>query len=285
MRKTKVGVALVLLLFCLPLFRAEAVSKADLEKRIEDLEKQNEELSKQLEEITIRLELLVNRMDALDKGVSAQPVAKPPEKGASAASIPPNLEIVKLKPKPEEKAVVLPKEPPGGDIQKIKPTPWPEKPVIRVGDVNIDPPQWGSEPLDDEPVVEEEENLEALALFEDGLKLFEKKDYKAAVQKFEDYMLEASGEQGLDKANFLLGDCYYNLGNNEKALENFDTVTNEYPESPKAPEALFKTGLIFMEQEKLHKAKEAFRDLTILYPFSDLVREAEEKLEEINAGK
>jgi tol-pal system protein YbgF len=277
MRKAKLWIALGLFLFCLPLLQAKAASKAELEQRIQELEGRTDKLSHQLDEMNIRLEMILNRMETLEKDIHPSPEAKAQEKGTSMVRTPENLEVIKLKPGPSAQPSSASPPPPPGPRPKITLSPWPSEPVLRVGDVTM-----SSQPQAEIPSLPDKDT-ETMALYQEGVRLYENKDYQAAVEKFEDFLSEVKGDKDLDRACFWLGECYYNLGDKERARENFERITDDYPESPKAPEALFKIGLIYIEQDDDSKAREAFRDLTILYPFSDLVREAENKLKEINS--
>jgi len=72
-------------------------TRSELEYRVEQLEKDNAELKKKLEELTIKLELLQTRVEACGGSVSPAGQMK-----TTNAALPPQLEVVRLK--PEDKA-------------------------------------------------------------------------------------------------------------------------------------------------------------------------------------
>ncbi len=279
--RAQAGAAVALLFLCLPLFQARAATKAEMEQKIKELEQKTEELSRQLDEMNVRLEMIMNRLESLETGPKVAPAeaSRNQEVKAATGTPPPNLEVIRLKP---EKEPSMPSTAPVSSAAnkpppRLRPTPWPEEPILRVGDVEVAGPAVSNK------VDSAEDESDIMGLYHEGLKAYEEKNFKVAVQKFEEFISEFNGEKNIDGAYFWLGESYNNLGEKDKAVNNFETVTESYPESPKAPEALFKIGLIYLEQDDDHEALKAFRNLTILYPFSDLVDDAEEKLKQIGS--
>ena len=77
------------------------------------------------------------------------------------------------------------------------------------------------------------------------------------------------------KAQFTIGELYQAKRNKSKeAIAAFRKLVAEQPDSPEAPEALFRVGVIFMEeaergnqnQANLDLAREAFNDYLLQYP-------------------
>lgn len=76
------------------------------------------------------------------------------------------------------------------------------------------------------------------------------------------------------KAQFTIGELYQAKKKSKEAIAAYRQLVNEQPESPEAPEALFRVGLIMMEeadrgnqnQANLDLAREAFNDYLIQYP-------------------
>jgi outer membrane protein assembly factor BamD (BamD/ComL family) len=76
------------------------------------------------------------------------------------------------------------------------------------------------------------------------------------------------------KAQFTIGELYQAKKKTKEAIEAFRQLVRDQPDSPEAPEALFRVGLILMEEAErgnqnlanVELAKEAFNDYLIQYP-------------------
>ena len=76
------------------------------------------------------------------------------------------------------------------------------------------------------------------------------------------------------KARFTMGELYQSKKKSREAIAAFRELVKEQPDSPEAPEALFRVGLILMEeaergnqnQSNIDLAREAFNDYLIQYP-------------------
>ncbi len=76
------------------------------------------------------------------------------------------------------------------------------------------------------------------------------------------------------KAQFTIGELYQAKGKAKEAIAAFRQLVRDQPESPEAPEALFRVGLILMQeadrgnqnQANLDLSREAFNDYLIQYP-------------------
>lgn len=76
------------------------------------------------------------------------------------------------------------------------------------------------------------------------------------------------------RAQFTMGELYQGKRKSKEAIEAYRQLVRDQPESPEAPEALFRVGVILTEeadrgnqnQATLDLAKEAFNDYLIQYP-------------------
>ena len=76
------------------------------------------------------------------------------------------------------------------------------------------------------------------------------------------------------KAQFTIGELYQAKRKSKEAIAAFRQLVRDQPESPEAPEALFRVGVILMEdaergnqnQANVDLAREAFNDYLIQYP-------------------
>ncbi len=84
----------------------------------------------------------------------------------------------------------------------------------------------------------------------------------------------APKSRAASKARFTMGELYQAKKKSREAIATFRKLVTEQPESPEAPEALFRVGLIYIEeadrgnqnQSNLDLAREAFNDYLIQYP-------------------
>jgi outer membrane protein assembly factor BamD (BamD/ComL family) len=76
------------------------------------------------------------------------------------------------------------------------------------------------------------------------------------------------------KAQFTMGELYQSKKKSKEAIEAFRQLVHDQPDAPEAPEALFRVGMLFMEeadrgnqnQANLDLARESFNDYLISYP-------------------
>lgn len=76
------------------------------------------------------------------------------------------------------------------------------------------------------------------------------------------------------KSRFAIGELYQSKKKPREAIAAFRQLVSEQPDSPEAPEALFRVGIIYIEeadrgnqnQSNLDLAREAFNDYLIQYP-------------------
>ncbi|OYD15780.1 hypothetical protein CH333_05080 [candidate division WOR-3 bacterium JGI_Cruoil_03_44_89] len=72
----------------------------------------------------------------------------------------------------------------------------------------------------------------------------------------------------LDEVRYLLGECYFEKGDYIKAINSFDIVTRDYPQSKKTPTALYKIGGIYETMGDTVSANQYFERLSRDYPDS-----------------
>lgn len=93
----------------------------------------------------------------------------------------------------------------------------------------------------------------------------------AMLEKVRDH---APKSRTASKAQFTIGELYQSKHKSKEAIDAFRKLVKDQPESPEAPEALFRVGKILLEesdrgnqnQANLDLAREAFNDYLIQYP-------------------
>jgi TolA-binding protein len=106
--------------------------------------------------------------------------------------------------------------------------------------------------------------------------LFNSGDYSATLSELNGFLEQnKTTSRALAKDAFLLrGQCYIQLGEVDKASNEFLTLIIEYPETKQAPEANFFIGYCYMLQGKFDQAKEALNLVVNDYPQSSFASKA-----------
>ena len=94
------------------------------------------------------------------------------------------------------------------------------------------------------------------------------------------------------KAQFTIGELYQSKHKAKEAIAAFHQLVRDQPESPAAPEALFRVGIILMEdaergnqnQANVDLARETFNDYLIQYPGHSRNAEARKMINSLNGG-
>jgi tol-pal system protein YbgF len=113
--------------------------------------------------------------------------------------------------------------------------------------------------------------------YDEGLSLFHSRNYKQAIELFESLIASDANNSLSDNAQYWVGECHYALGQYKKAIIDFEKVFT-FPKSNKNPDAQFKLGLCYVRLGDGAKAREEFQRLIDVYPESDYVSRAQDKL-------
>ncbi|PLL18238.1 tol-pal system protein YbgF, partial [Klebsiella pneumoniae] len=79
-------------------------------------------------------------------------------------------------------------------------------------------------------------------------------------------------------ANYWLGQLNYNKGRKDDAAFYFASVVKNYPKSPKAPDAMFKVGVIMQDKGDTAKAKAVYQQVINKFPGTDGAKQAQKRL-------
>lgn len=72
-------------------------------------------------------------------------------------------------------------------------------------------------------------------------------NYDLAILAFRRYTDSSPGTDLADNATYWIGECYYSQGKFKKAIEQFDKVLADYPDSDRTPSTLLKKGYAYLE--------------------------------------
>jgi tol-pal system protein YbgF len=102
--------------------------------------------------------------------------------------------------------------------------------------------------------------------------------YADASEQFLTFLTQYPGSEYADNAQNWLGESYWNTGNYELALEAFQRLIANYPDSPKIIGGLWKIGLCHYKLQQWDQARAALVQLQEQYPDTTHARLARSQL-------
>lgn len=111
------------------------------------------------------------------------------------------------------------------------------------------------------------------------------KDFPAARKAFEQYLKDYPKGQFRPFAHFWLGETYRVLPDvgADKAMAEFKTVINKYPDSSKVPAAMYKLASLQADQGKTQAAEVTLNKILMKYPDTSEARLAKSMLDQLGA--
>ena len=101
----------------------------------------------------------------------------------------------------------------------------------------------------------------AQALYDNGMDLFNTRQYQAALKSFSDFTKAYPKHQLTSNSWFWQGECNYQMKNYAAAALAYENVIAGYPNSVKAPASYLKQGMSFLQLNKKAAAKQRLREL------------------------
>lgn len=118
--------------------------------------------------------------------------------------------------------------------------------------------------------------------YQQSFELIRKGDYQAAEVAFTNYIKTFQDSDFIDDAKFWLAQSMYSQGAYNLALELFEGIQKDYPQSEKIMESILKAGFCHFELGNIDKSSQIFKQIIADYPNSSVARLASEKLDTIN---
>ncbi len=84
-----------------------------------------------------------------------------------------------------------------------------------------------------------------------------------------------------DNAWYWMGESYHVKGDDANALKSYQSLLTQFPASPKVPDALLKTGVIYQGQQKTAQARDAYQKVLKQYPSSSAAGQARTRLAQL----
>ena len=106
----------------------------------------------------------------------------------------------------------------------------------------------------------------AQALYDNGMDLFNTRQYQGALKSFSDFTKAYPKHQLTSNAWFWQGECNYQMKNFAAAALAYENVIAGFPNSVKAPASYLKQGMAFLQLGKKAAAKQRLRELTKKFP-------------------
>ncbi len=285
-------------------FKPTKSSKNDVLERLEILEKQNAELRKQVADLSTKVELLTARLN----GTSGFSSGSSYEMNDFASSAPPpnlpGLDVVRLKPEGAQPATTRPKGKliiahSSDSSASLIESPRSSSPLPGTNYVPLpDPAETMAMPVSSNNGVKSE-NISSYssapaqapapepvsspgesAAYQSIKEKIESGDSGQARPLMEDYLKNHGGGANEDRVAFWLGEDHFANGDYSRAKDVYSIVTERHPASEAAAESLYKIGLCHLELGRPTAASESFREVKLLYPFSEASNKADAKLKE-----
>ena len=119
------------------------------------------------------------------------------------------------------------------------------------------------------------------ALYSKAKKAFDEGNVQAARNGFERLIADYPQSPHADNSQFWIGETYYREKWYEKAILEYQKVIEKYPSGNKAPAALLKQGLSFLNIGETSNARLVFKELVAKHPSTNEASIAKQKLESL----
>lgn len=104
------------------------------------------------------------------------------------------------------------------------------------------------------------------AAYQSAFDALKEGQYAEAANRFGSFLQQYPQSELADNGHYWLGESYYVTQNYELALESFQTLVQRFPQSPKAPGALLKTGYCQLELKQFDAGEATLRQVIEQYP-------------------
>ena len=110
---------------------------------------------------------------------------------------------------------------------------------------------------------------------------FRKGNFLLAVEGFSIYLEQFPDSPLADNAKYWIGECYFSQEKYSEAIDHFNDLFINFPQSDTLPAAYLKKGLSLVELDKKEEALSVFKLLVTKYPLEDEARIDQEKIKEL----
>jgi tol-pal system protein YbgF len=117
-----------------------------------------------------------------------------------------------------------------------------------------------------------------LALFRDG-------DLDGARQGFAVFLRDHENSELSPNARYWLGEAHYGKKDYKQAIDSYDRVELDFPQSEKVPAAILKKGYAYLAMKDKKRASSAFKQVVTLYPRTPEAGKASDKLSQLKESR
>jgi tol-pal system protein YbgF len=253
-----------------------AVSKQELEMRIDSLERKVE--SRSLVDMLNRIEQLQGDVQQLRGEIEVQSHTLEDMQRRQRELY---LDIDRRLQQLESGQRGQPIQPlaPSADVPVTAPPPLPATGRVTAPPPTTPPPPMAPPPADlgrvaPPPAPSGEEQAE----YEKALAILREGRYADAATVFSQFLTRYPGSTYADNASYWLGETYYVSRDFDRALASFGKLVENYPQSPKLPDARLKIGFIHYEKKDWASARRELDGLVADHPGSTAARLAADRL-------
>lgn len=119
--------------------------------------------------------------------------------------------------------------------------------------------------------------------YEAAWRTLDKKDYKAAIARFREFIKKYPKSALAGNAQYWIGESLYALKEFDQAIIEFDAVRRRYPQGEKVPAALLKQGFAFAELGEKVNARLILQEVVEKYPQSPEAGRAKQRLKSLES--
>lgn len=119
--------------------------------------------------------------------------------------------------------------------------------------------------------------------YQAAFELLKEGNYETARNSFITFIELYQNSEFIDDAKYWLAETYYAQRAYKQALEEFEKIQKEFPDSGKMPETILKSGFCYFELGDIDQAKRLLNLVTKEYPNTSVSRLASQKLKTINS--
>ena len=119
------------------------------------------------------------------------------------------------------------------------------------------------------------------AQYQQAFKLLKQSQYEQAIKAFREFLTINPRSEYSDNAQYWLGEAYYVTHQFDVALQEYNTLLQNFPDSKKLTHSLLKIGFCYYEMGEHEEAKLRLQSLKQQHPGTTAARLAEERLKKI----
>jgi tol-pal system protein YbgF len=119
--------------------------------------------------------------------------------------------------------------------------------------------------------------------YEAAWRTLDKKDYKAAIARFKEFIKKYPKSTLAGNAQYWIGESHYALREFDLAIIEFDAVRRRHPQGEKVPAALLKQGFAFAELGEKVNARLILQEVVEKYPQSAEAVRARQRLKSLES--